>query len=544
MKCGCGKLGIFIKASQDIKFYCGKCKEPDMGSSVKNFDLYRELASIYRKCSCGDSGQFFDISSIKEMYCNSCKTSDMLPICKIKGCNSVAVYGDEGKPPSKCFSHNLGKNEELCKTCYKVGKYFNSIGEKYCDDCKGGKGFCTICKTKGGFYINGNKYYKDCQERYEAEQYCSDCFHKIESLNTIYDSNFYTRWSVRYCNTVLSTNKFCFMHACRCGNEQATYGKSIHLTILTGCSNCKEPNMIKFIHNKCVEDNCYEVPLYGDILDKTLALYRRVTHCVAHKKDTMYDLTRRGCKMDLCENGARWGYPRSLIDRKLEYSPTNLRSDDIHLFCQNHAREDMVNIRSYNEMCPGPNDITKRGPNGKCPFLKGGNPKYMDGYTKYCGECFIMSFPKDPLIFTIKTKNHEMRIIKLITEYFAEYNFIHDKPLWTGGCDCTHRRRIDLRTLIGNTILAIEVDEQQHKQYDESSEQLRYDDLYMIFSGKWVFIRFNPDSYKNKDGKIVKPEKERLQVLKDVIHENINRIKSEENTELVEIHKLFFDNYT
>ena len=42
--------------------------------------------------------------------------------------------------------------------------------------------------------------------------------------------------------------------------------------------------------------------------------------------------------------------------------------------------------------------------------------------------------------------------------------FYHDKPLWTNDCDCTHRRRIDHRKLIGNTLLAIETDENQHPE--------------------------------------------------------------------------------
>jgi hypothetical protein len=41
--------------------------------------------------------------------------------------------------------------------------------------------------------------------------------------------------------------------------------------------------------------------------------------------------------------------------------------------------------------------------------------------------------------------------------------FIHDTPLYTDNCDCTHRRRIDHRKLIGNTILAIETDEFGHR---------------------------------------------------------------------------------
>ena len=53
-------------------------------------------------------------------------------------------------------------------------------------------------------------------------------------------------------------------------------------------------------------------------------------------------------------------------------------------------------------------------------------------------------------------------------------------------------------------MLAVEVDEGQHKgkSYRDEAEA-RYNDLAMAFGGKWVFIRFNPDSYVDADGKRV-----------------------------------------
>ena len=66
----------------------------------------------------------------------------------------------------------------------------------------------------------------------------------------------------------------------------------------------------------------------------------------------------------------------------------------------------------------------------------------------------------------------------------------------------------------------------------------------MLHSGKFVFIRFNPDKYKNKDNKSVNPMLyTRLPILKQEIEKQIERIKNEENTELLEIHKLYYDNY-
>jgi len=111
-------------------------------------------------------------------------------------------------------------------------------------------------------------------------------------------------------------------------------------------------------------------------------------------------------------------------------------------------------------------------------------------------------------------------------------------------CDCTVRRRIDHRKLIGNTLLVVETDENQHKSYNAMDEETRYDDLFMAFSGKWVYLRFNPDKYKDRHGKGKNPEiATRLIVLKAEIEKQIARIERDENIDPVERVYLYYDGF-
>jgi len=168
---------------------------------------------------------------------------------------------------------------------------------------------------------------------------------------------------------------------------------------------------------------------------------------------------------------------------------------------------------------------------------RGGCNKY-DGY---CATCFQHLFPNDPLTFQIRSKTKEIEVRDFINTIFE--GFVHDKPLYTGNCDCTHRRRIDHRKLIGNTMLATETDENQHIYYDKKDEEARYNDLNMIYSGKWIFIRFNPDKYKDKNGKSKNPMlSTRLPILQKEIEKQIKRIENDENKELEIIH-LYYDGY-
>jgi hypothetical protein len=184
-----------------------------------------------------------------------------------------------------------------------------------------------------------------------------------------------------------------------------------------------------------------------------------------------------------------------------------------------------------------------RGKSDKCVEHGGGNrcPNCIDwidsrggskAYDGYCATCFKRIFPDDVRSKVIYAHSKEMMVRNAINKNFE--GFIHDRPLYTGNCDCTHRRRIDHRKLIGNTILAVETDEFGHIVYDQKDEEIRYHDLYMIHSGKWVFIRFNPDDNFSK----VDIE-DKIDKLIETMENCISRIENNENSELLEIHKLY-----
>jgi len=73
-------------------------------------------------------------------------------------------------------------------------------------------------------------------------------------------------------------------------------------------------------------------------------------------------------------------------------------------------------------------------------------------------------------------------------------------------------------------MLAVETDEFAHTEYDKDDEEIRYTDVAMIFSSKWMFIRFNPDS--NKEGRTSRTDLEhKLGKLVETIRESIRYIE-------------------
>jgi hypothetical protein len=203
-------------------------------------------------------------------------------------------------------------------------------------------------------------------------------------------------------------------------------------------------------------------------------------------------------------------------------------------FCVSHGGGKRCKENECKSSAVGNTDFcVSHGGGDRCPNCidwidsRSGSSKY-DGY---CATCFKVVFPDDERSKVIYRHTKEIRVRNEINSHFE--GFIHDKSLYTGNCDCTHRRRIDHRKLIGNTILAIETDEFAHSGYDPLDEEIRYDDLYMIHSGKWIFIRFNPDG-----GNVDLEDK--LKVLIREIEEQLRRIENEENEWLLEIVTLYY----
>lgn len=297
------------------------------------------------------------------------------------------------------------------------------------------------------------------------------------------------------------------------------------------CSSCKENDMINVIHKKC---NCGKsFPNYN--YEKFPAKY-----CFECKLDGMINIRAEKC---FCNK------------RRPSFNFINLPPK----YCSECKSDNMINVNSKKCKC-GKTHLTynyKGLPPAFCSncktegmeivsYIKCKNENCQTigsrNYKGYCTNCFQHLFPTDPLTFQIRSKTKEIAVRDFINSRFE--GFQHDKSLWYNEsvCDCTTKRRIDHRKLINDTLLCIETDENQHKTYSKEDEIARYNDLFMAFGGKFIFIRFNPDKYKDKNGKSCNPMLvNRLLVLESEINKQIKRIETNENIELLEVIELFYD---
>ena len=286
---------------------------------------------------------------------------------------------------------------------------------------------------------------------------------------------------------------------CKCGKARPLFNEHGETKPIC-CKDCKTDTMVDVVSKKC---KCGKArPCYNEHGET------KPICCKDCKTDTMVDVVSKKCKC---------GKTQPIYNEPGETKP---------ICCKDCKTNTMVDV--INKKC--------KGQDGLCTVRA--NHKYKG----YCTFCFTNTFPNDPLTLQIRSKSKEIAVRDYINIKFD--GFIHDRLLQTSHCDCTVRRRPDHRKIIGNTMIVIETDENQHKSYDEMNEQTRYDDLYMAYSGKWIYIRFNPDKYISKNGRKKNPTiSTRLVRLEQEINKQINRADREENNDLVERIYLYYDNF-
>ena len=167
-------------------------------------------------------------------------------------------------------------------------------------------------------------------------------------------------------------------------------------------------------------------------------------------------------------------------------------------------------------------------------------------YEGYCMYCFVNTFPDKKVSRNYKTK--EKATTDFILSQYPTIDWISDKRVQDG---CS-RRRPDLFLDLGYQIIIIEVDENQHIDYDCSCENKRLMELSQDVGHRpIIFIRFNPDEYNditscwgiNKQGiAIVKKSKikeweERLTTLKTQIDYWLENATDK----TIEVIQLFYD---
>ena len=223
------------------------------------------------------------------------------------------------------------------------------------------------------------------------------------------------------------------------------------------CKKCSEPDMVDIKHPKCLK--CKKKHPAFNYEGEVKPLY-----CKDCSKNGMVDVKSPKC-----------------IKCKNKCPNFNYKGETKALYCKDCSEDGMVDVK--NSRCKSEWCDTRAGKK----------------YEGYCLFCFINLYPDSPLVRNHKTK--EKSVVDFINENFEDYEWVKDKTV-DGGCS---KKRPDMMLDFGSHIIIIEIDENAHIDYDCSCENKRLMEISKDLGHRpIVFIRFNPDSYTNKDVKKIK----------------------------------------
>lgn len=203
-------------------------------------------------------------------------------------------------------------------------------------------------------------------------------------------------------------------------------------------------------------------------------------------------------------------------------------------YCEHHKRRTRCKECGGSELCKTPG----------CEKVK-----YHKKYKGYCVRCFIHQYPDEPNARNYKTK--ERTVVEFLQTTFPHFTLINDKRV-ADGCS---RRRPDVLIDFGDQVICIEIDENMHESYDCSCENKRLMEISQDIGHRpLVFIRFNPDSYLNEKGKVIRSpwsiNKSGICVVKHntawehrlvTLQEQVNYWYEHRTSKTVEVIELFYD---
>ena len=289
------------------------------------------------------------------------------------------------------------------------------------------------------------------------------------------------------CNKIINENNRC--------NLAASYNYYGNLKRLY-CNEHKLPNMINIINNKCENQKCNKIAKFN------YNGFKIGRFCDKHKLKDMINIFAEKCIYIDKETNKQCS-----LQASFNYKGCNKR-----MYCSIHKLENMINI--VNKRCIYINKKT----NEQCFVQASFN--YKDTKTpiycsihklenmininiKMCIQCGDISAKKKNKFLcydcnpvkTKKQKEKENAVRDLLIK--NEITFIQDKAVKKNGC----LKRPDFLIECNKYYLIIEVDEYQHKEYDEEDEKHRMELIKKALELPTKFIRYNPDN-KNFNWKV------------------------------------------
>jgi hypothetical protein len=427
----------------------------------------------------------FNIAGRKDAkYCKTHALPNMVDIinkrCMHPGCNTQSSFNIIGSnTPMYCQSHALsGMVNVKHKTCAyfkcNIRPTYNTVGSKTPMYCKQ-HALPEMVNVVSKFCVNQGCYIRPTYNTVGSKipMYCKQ--HALPEMVNVVS---------KFC-----VNQGCYIHP--------TYN-SVGSKTPMYCKQHALPDMINVVSNVCINPGCNIRPNYN-IIGSKKALY-----CKTHALAGMIDIKNKICKYPECTARILYGIPGK--------PPTN---------CAKHRETGML-----------------QRPNGKCISCKAPaiygiklKPRHCETHKvdedvnlteRECISCGLLYvLDKDnrcencnPESFARAALAKQNALMTYLDVHGHPGTTLDDRIIDGGVCG---KERPDRVIDLGDKIIVIECDENQHRERACSCEQARMVNIAQSFGGVPVyFIRWNPDNYKTEK-KTETPLKQRYALLSELL---------------------------
>ena len=284
------------------------------------------------------------------------------------------------------------------------------------------------------------------------------------------------------------------------------------------CLKHKEPTMEDVLHKGCKHSKeCTRLAVYSEP-DQS-----QRTMCCVHRSPTMISRKNKKCQAAKCKRDAEYG------------------KDEFHRaqFCGTHKPEGYVDVyaerRCEAEGCTADYDLfydkaDEQGAVKVC--MAHAPPGYEDAIKRKCKYCDI----RDDVPFICagcrqRMHKKEYAVVRHLRRTI-DVPFKYDE---SPGFECT-RKRPDIRFEMLTHDVIVEVDENQHRGYEESCECARISEIVGAIGGKpVVFVRYNPDTVRYGGKVSAVTAAERIDLLVDTVKYELQNAPTKFSVRLVQL---------
>eukprot|EP00899_Mesostigma_viride_P012548 jgi/Mesvir1/21294/Mv25979-RA.1 len=230
--------------------------------------------------------------------------------------------------------------------------------------------------------------------------------------------------------------------------------------------------MVDVVHPRCQHPSgCEAYARWGDV-------GKRTVHCAKHKKDTAVPDPRQRCKAEACRAVGTYADP-----------------DHGERFCDAHAEAGHWWLTGVCDDC----GLHWEWRSGVPVVLTPAEGKIAGQRRPLRNRCVYC----DPVVFNNHRHREEWKVAAALQKvHGARWTLVHDRRIHGG--ECVASRPDFIIYTDGAHVVIIEVDEHQHRSYDQYCELVRLFNLGQSCEGlPLLVIRYNPHSYRSSGGELV-----------------------------------------